>query len=93
MKIERLTLVPPTEDRRPITLSESNIRSLNRPRQIVVIEIPTAAVAETTLARQAGVEAGYSIVITTTAGRTYSGYIEVAIEGTAGRFYWCGLTV
>ena len=93
MLIKRVTLLPPdgTGDRAPVTPTDVILRSVTRSRQVVVLEMPTGSLEETPLATSAGAEAGYGIVLTTAAERTYSGYVEVVAEGTGSRFYWCGL--
>lgn len=88
--IESVTLVPPFGDRSPITLADASVRSVARSRQTVVLEVPGSTIGEPFLSA-VGTEAGSSIVVTTTAGQTYSGYVEVVAEGTDSRFYWCGL--
>ena len=90
MIIESVTLVPPVADRSPITLADVRVRSVARSRHTVVLEVPASTIDEP-LSTGVGTEAGSSIVVTTTDGRTYSGYVEVVAEGTDSRFYWCGL--
>jgi len=91
MLIERVTLLPPdtTDDSAPISPSAVTLRSADRSRQLAVLEVPARALEETPLAAHPDREAGYGIVLTTTEERTYSGYIEVVVEGTDSRFYWC----
>jgi len=93
MIIERVTLLPPagSDERAPITPTDVTLRSFDRSRQTVVLEVPAATLTETPLAANPGEGAGYEVVLTTTKGRTYSGYVEVVAEGTDNRFYWCGL--
>ena len=93
MLIERVTLLPPagTGDRAPITLPDVTLRSVDRSRQLAVLEVPVSALAKTPLAAHPSEEAGYEIVLTTSEKRIYSGYIEVIAEGTDSRFYWCGV--
>ena len=95
MLIERVTLVTPTGtgDRAPITLTDVTLRSIDRSRQMAVLEVPTDAFEETSLAAHANAEAGSAIVFTIIEGQTYSGYIEVIAESTDSRFYWCGIAV
>ena len=90
LTIESVTLVPLGADRSPITLADVRVRSVARSRHTVVLEVPASTIEEP-LSTGVGTEAGSSIVVTTTDGQTYSGYVEVVAEGTDSRFYWCGL--
>jgi hypothetical protein len=56
-----------------------------------VFEAPHEALEGTPLDGRSNGAAGYSVVVTTTAGRTYGGYVEVIADGDDARLYWCSV--
>jgi hypothetical protein len=90
MEIDRVTLIEPDDSVR-LSLTDVVVRSVAPSRQSLVFETPHGALEGTPLGGSANGVAGCSVVLTTTGGRTYDGYVEVATDTEDARFYWCGV--
>jgi len=90
MDIDRVTLIDPDDGVRR-SLSDVVVRSLRPSAGSLVLEAPVERVDGTPFGERPGGEAGWSLVVTTADGRTYTGYVEVVATGDDARFYWCGI--
>jgi len=90
MDIDRVTLIEPDSGVR-LSLSDVVVRSVAPSKGSLVFETPREASDGTSLGESSDDEAGYSLVVTTSDGRTYDGYVEVVADGADARFYWCGV--
>jgi hypothetical protein len=101
MHIDRATLIG-LHGETERSLSDVTVRSVEPANQSLVLEVPhrspeTPATEQTRATRGEkeskgdSEEWGCSIVVTTTEGRTYSGYVEVVADSDDARFYWCGI--
>jgi hypothetical protein len=90
MEIDRVTLIEPDGSVR-LSFTDVVVRSVAPSRQSVVFETPHEVLEGTALGGPPSEVAGYSVVLTTTDDRTYSGYVEVVTDAGSARCYWCGV--
>lgn len=90
MDIDRVTLIDPDSGVR-LSLSDVVVRSVAPSKGSLVFETPREAFDGASSGEDPNDESGYSLVVTTTDGRTYDGYVEVVADSANARFYWCGV--
>lgn len=90
MDIDHVTLIDPDSGVH-LSLSDVVVRSVAPSKGSLVFEAPYDAFDGTSPDGAPDSEAGYSVVVTTPDGRTYDGFVEVVVDGTDARFYWCGV--
>lgn len=90
MDIDRVTVIEPESGVR-LSSSDVVVRSVTPSKGSLVFEVPRDAFEGLSSDGRPNDEAGCAIVITTAQGRTYDGYVEMAVDGDGTRFYWCGI--
>jgi hypothetical protein len=88
--MRRVTLLATDAERTPISLTEFTIQEIDDRDQLMVITAPETVFEDTPIMNSPGAEAGYSVVVTT-AGSTYSGFIEEVETDADRRTYTCGI--